>query len=650
MAVHNQDIYFSCPICKRISNTLIPLFSDEDKNTIDNQLIDINTLLNFMKLEIKEIKEKLKQNDEKEKLESNDTNTLIDNVKINQDKDLVNKKEKKPNSELNFLLNYYKNDEFYEENDCYLEEFENYENEKENDNNNNKLGMLNILSSILKNAEHNLNDSEKIKKNILSFSQKYEKEVIKDTLTKMRFLNNINLTMNNTLLISCLSLAEKIMGKKYLFKDFEKENVLRQEIIFSKIENVFYARLDYILNLTNEDFNKDIKESINQSIIFIKQYIWSFKYIYLFSDSFKNYINHTIFKNLNQFENYLDNYNSGKSQTFIKIESFYETLFLIMILSNLSNNKSDDKNPINLILSSILNVNIYNSCIIPHLINVKSDSYNCLANERIEEIYNYNELFTIFQDNHVKRFVLLEKIFGNENNLQIEELCKSHHSLIENNTYSATLTNCLKDYLNKSLDLMKSKENEELLTLPFKLKMNYIFNLSNVLSISDEKVHAKFEFIKLPDNLIGLYEKYFSIICDECNTKPLYSLICLLCGSKVCFVKNCCNKFGKNKNKYEYEIHAKTCGLGNCIYLSLEGKVYYIVNNNFLNSNYNLYLNKFYEPCNTKAIGSDYKLSIENLNLIKNEFITMKFYMNFTISKNNLNEEDEDDNDLLNEI
>jgi len=164
-------------------------------------------------------------------------------------------------------------------------------------------------------------------------------------------------------------------------------------------------------------------------------------------------------------------------------------------------------------------------------------------------------------------------------------------------------------------------------------------------TITIEPSKFKFSLIELPKTLIKLYEKYFQVKCTNCNTAPTFSLICLLCGTKICFMRDCCNNLGKKKNTYEYIQHAIQCGLGNSAYLHLDdGKVSFVLNKIIAYSSIYLYTNKFYEHPSNKKISSEYKLNGELYQQVIEEFLSFKCtqYLKKNLSMNNREDDGSD--------
>lgn len=127
--------------------------------------------------------------------------------------------------------------------------------------------------------------------------------------------------------------------------------------------------------------------------------------------------------------------------------------------------------------------------------------------------------------------------------------------------------------------------------------------------------------------------------------KVPFAVLCLTCGEKLCYMKDCCKNYGKNKNQYEYVYHNRICLNGEGIYLQLfDGEILASLNGNFVPLSINIYLNKYRESFKGKNISQEYKLDEERMKNILSDFKTMKLsrYFRAEIEENN-------DIDLLDE-
>lgn len=155
-----------------------------------------------------------------------------------------------------------------------------------------------------------------------------------------------------------------------------------------------------------------------------------------------------------------------------------------------------------------------------------------------------------------------------------------------------------------------------------------------------------FKFIDLPSNALDLTTKYANQSCPNCNKKVQYAILCLICGEKICYMKNCCKNLGKNKNEFEYAYHTKICLNGEGIYLQLfNGEILATLNRDYMNiSEANLYLNKYGECYKEKNISMDYVLREDKLKALLSEFKNMKFSKYFRRINHNVFNIEVDDN------
>ena len=149
-----------------------------------------------------------------------------------------------------------------------------------------------------------------------------------------------------------------------------------------------------------------------------------------------------------------------------------------------------------------------------------------------------------------------------------------------------------------------------------------------------------FKFIDLPKNALDLNMKYGNIPCPNCNKKVQYAILCLVCGEKLCYMKNCCKNLGKNKNEFEYMYHTKICLNGEGIYLQLfNGEILASINRIYVKiPGSALYLNKHGEKFKEKSIGKEYVLNLEKYKNCLDEFRNMKYVKYFSVSGSNMEE------------
>ena len=122
----------------------------------------------------------------------------------------------------------------------------------------------------------------------------------------------------------------------------------------------------------------------------------------------------------------------------------------------------------------------------------------------------------------------------------------------------------------------------------------------------------KFKFIELPELALDFEFESYNKECELCRLKGKLSLICLICGKKVCNSKSCIAIFGGDIVSGVI-IHTKLCGGGRTAYLqTFDCRVlFHSENSVFLTKFKPLYVNEFGEGSNSKTIGNEFKLNKE---------------------------------------
>ena len=211
---------------------------------------------------------------------------------------------------------------------------------------------------------------------------------------------------------------------------------------------------------------------------------------------------------------------------------------------------------------------------------------------------------------------------------------KEHAIKIFNNYYNSK---------SKQLEIGTEENQEEGKTILFINNLAIIDFINPALLLINNNLN--FHFISIPQNMLDLSTKYYKIICNHCKTSPIYNLLCLTCGEKICYMENCCKNYGKKKNIYEYVWHNKICGNGDGVFLHLHsGEISFAFLGNFVNSKVSIYLNKYGEILKTKSITDDYKLNEDLLKTIFNEYKNLKYRKYFRIKQGmyNLDAEEEE--------
>ena len=144
-----------------------------------------------------------------------------------------------------------------------------------------------------------------------------------------------------------------------------------------------------------------------------------------------------------------------------------------------------------------------------------------------------------------------------------------------------------------------------------------------------------FNFESLPCTLLELSMKFYKVICQNCKKIPSYALLCLACGEKLCYTDNCCKNFGKSKKDYEFVYHNKICGNGDGAYVHLySGEISFALQSQFSFDKISLYINKFGESVNGRAITEDYILNEDFKKTLLSEFKSLAYKKYFKVNEN----------------
>ena len=123
-----------------------------------------------------------------------------------------------------------------------------------------------------------------------------------------------------------------------------------------------------------------------------------------------------------------------------------------------------------------------------------------------------------------------------------------------------------------------------------------------------------FKFIDLPELAIDFEFKYYDIECEICKKKGKDSLVCLICGKKVCNSTLCFTLF-EHRVTPGYIFHAIICGGGRTVYMqTFDYSILFVSDNNIISKKFEpLYVNEFGEGCTTGIIGKEFKLNKERV-------------------------------------
>ena len=187
----------------------------------------------------------------------------------------------------------------------------------------------------------------------------------------------------------------------------------------------------------------------------------------------------------------------------------------------------------------------------------------------------------------------------------------------------------LNDFINIFIEkLIKSKQfnstnengsenNKEKQSL---IKNKFIFKETLLINIK-----LYFHYIEIPEKMIDFVLKYQPGPCYYCNRRDKSSIICLICGKKICNSNQC--EILKNGNYYKsYLEHSYECGGGNTSYVSTEhGDIFYVLNTEIKNANVYVYLNYVGDSQKNYKITDDFILKIDELKKSEKDFINLRF-------------------------
>jgi hypothetical protein len=198
-------------------------------------------------------------------------------------------------------------------------------------------------------------------------------------------------------------------------------------------------------------------------------------------------------------------------------------------------------------------------------------------------------------------------------------------------------------YKNKLKLLNSNDEGINIITIGFEIINNEHVTINpSLLLLTNDLSNS---FISLPRTLLDLSESYQRLECPTCKTCPVYAILCLSCGEKICYMDICCKNLGKKKNLYEYVYHNKICGGGEGVYLHIyNGEVTYALLDHFVLTKVNLYQNRFGESVKGRSLNDDYILNQDVLKNILADYKNLNYCKYFKINHPIVvpNEEDEE--------
>jgi hypothetical protein len=148
-----------------------------------------------------------------------------------------------------------------------------------------------------------------------------------------------------------------------------------------------------------------------------------------------------------------------------------------------------------------------------------------------------------------------------------------------------------------------------------------ILKINPLLLISGLDIN--FNFYKLPSNLFEFASNCVNEKCIGCGKSGIISLLCLICGKKMCDSNNC----KTNTNIITILSHIESCN-ANCIPIirSSTGEICFFYQKKIISSGTWVYLNNLGEiPESYGTINSDYQINESEIHKCEKMFINYSF-------------------------
>ena len=205
----------------------------------------------------------------------------------------------------------------------------------------------------------------------------------------------------------------------------------------------------------------------------------------------------------------------------------------------------------------------------------------------------------------------------------------------ENKPFSELILNFEKTLVteNKALSVIfRNKfKNEKILQIIFKDFQNTLERISIQFSLNQNMLlfgkRIKFKFITLPDSMIDFLTHFQKIKCIGCGNEEKLSLVCLLCGEKLCDSKVCIPKENNPNKEPSYLYHSNRCGNGNTAYITTEyGDIFFVYHKQVIGGKIWAYLNQYGEQIqNSYTITNDYVLKHKEYEKAEKMFINFSY-------------------------
>ena len=240
-------------------------------------------------------------------------------------------------------------------------------------------------------------------------------------------------------------------------------------------------------------------------------------------------------------------------------------------------------------------------------------------------------------DIYIKKINCWMKLFNNnKNEFKIDKSkFKNYLELLTNNNNILNL-NKTNIFYNENFNL-----NEFLTIFINKLikskQFNYNENNLNEIQTTIKKnkfmfketllinIELYFHYIEIPEKMIDFVFKYQSGPCYYCKKTDKSSLVCLVCGKKMCN-SNQCVITKDNKTINSYIEHSYECGGGNTSFVSTEhGDIMYVFLAKINGADLFVYLNYVGDYQKNYKITDDFKLKIDELKKSEKDFINLYY-------------------------
>ena len=205
------------------------------------------------------------------------------------------------------------------------------------------------------------------------------------------------------------------------------------------------------------------------------------------------------------------------------------------------------------------------------------------------------------------------------NNNNILNLNKTNILYNENFNLNEFLTNFINKLIkSKQFNFNENNSNNEIQTIIKKNK----FMFKETLLIN---IELSFHYIEIPEKMIDFVFKYQSGPCYYCKKNDKSSLVCLVCGKKMCN-SNQCEITKNNKTINSYIEHSYECGGGNTSFVTTEhGDIMYVFFAKFNGADLYVYLNYVGDYQKNYKITDDFKLKIDELKKSEKDFINLYY-------------------------